>query len=264
MNAYDFEYDGIHLSDLGYVICKFDSDGLQTITNGSPITFNTVSTLSGSKHELISSEYTSCLESTFHICKDTCADDDMEITTEELRYLASWLNRKGFHKFKLLHPGYDGLYFEASFNISKIELEDKIYGLELNLVTNRPFALRDQRKITINNLESNGVKSINDDSDEEGFIYPYTEIEIIDSGDLKIHNSIEDRTTFIKGCTAGEKIILDYPVIHTSIDSHKIQDDFNWVFLRIANTFRNSKNDLTISIPCNIKLTYSPIAKLGI
>ena len=99
---------------------------------------------------------------------------------------------------------------------------------------------------------------------EEGYIYPYTEITIVESGDLKIHNAIEDRNTFISNCVAGEIITMDYPVIQSSISSHNIQNDFNWNFFRVANTFNNSRNDLTISIPCTIKLKYSPIVKVGL
>ena len=57
MKSYDFEYDGLTLSDMGYIICKFDSNGLQTVSNGSQITFNTASTLNGQKYELTDVSY---------------------------------------------------------------------------------------------------------------------------------------------------------------------------------------------------------------
>jgi len=62
----------------------------------------------------------------------------------------------------------------------------------------------------------------------------------------------------------GEQIFFHSPITPSSLTSHQIQEDFNWNFLRIANTFKTGKNDLTISIPCTIKITYSPIVKLGI
>lgn len=263
MKCYDFEYDGLNLSNMGFVVCKFGSDGLQTVTNGSQITFNTVSTLNGSKEELLSSEYNDCLEATFQICKNPCVYSDLEITIEELRHIMSWLNRKEFHKLKLLEVGYFDLYFEASFNIDKVEQDGKIYGLELNVKTNRPFALHEPKTFIIKNLESYGTKSITDISDEEGFIYPHMEIEINQSGTLSITNDLENRTMVIKNCVAGEIITLDYPVIESSVNSHKIQNDFNWTFFRIANTFKTGKNDLTISLPCTIKIVYSPIIKLA-
>ena len=100
--------------------------------------------------------------------------------------------------------------------------------------------------------------------DEEGYIYPQMEITMNASGDLEIYNDIEDRTMFIKNCKQGEVIKLDYPVIETSLASHKIQNDFNWRFLRIAKTYRENANHLTISLPCTIKLTYTPRIKIGL
>ena len=90
------------------------------------------------------------------------------------------------------------------------------------------------------------------------------EVEILESGILTIHNDLENRTMQINNCIAGERITLDYPIISSSISSHKIQDDFNWNWFRIYNTFQNSQNILTISIPCTIKIKYSPIVKVGL
>jgi hypothetical protein len=264
MKAYDFEYDGLNLSSFGYVLCNFDSKGLQIISNGSQITFNTTSTLNGAKHELTSTEYENCLESVFQICKNPCNADNIEITIDELRVLSRWLNRKGFYKFKILSDEYLDIYFEASFNISKIEMDGKLYGLELELKTNRPFALQEPKKIVLKNLVANGEHSIIDHSDAEGYIYPEVEITLNESGNLSIYNAIENRTTYIANCVAGETIKMNYPIIESSIVDHKIQNDFNWNFFRIANTFRNKTNKITISLPCTIKILYSPIIKVGI
>ena len=264
MKAYDFEYDGRTLSDFGMIICTFGSGGLDTVSNGSEITFNTVSTLNGSEHKLANTEYEGCIEKTIQICKHSCDKDIEEISSSELRELTKWLSRKKFLKFKLLEESYIDLYFEAYFNISRIEFDGKIYGLELELKTNRPYALKEPKIITIKNLEVGGKYSFNDASYEEGYIYPYTEIIVNADGNLNIHNAIENRDTYIANCIAGEVITMDYPVIQSSISSHNIQNDFNWNFFRVANTYENSRNDLTISLPCTIKVKYSPIVKVGL
>lgn len=264
MELHDFEYDGITLSDMGYMVCEFDSSGLQTISNGSQITFNTVSTLNGKKYELTNTEYSECIEATFQICKDPCQYEDFEINTKELRDLMAWLNRKNFYKFKLLDDEYIDLFFESSFNVSILKFGDKICGLELKMTTNRPFALHEPISFVFENKKANGEFTINDSSDEEGFIYPHVEVDILENGTLTIHNSLENRTTEIKNCVIGEKIILDYPIIYSSIPSHKIQNDFNWNWFRIFNTFKNRRNDITISIPCTVKIKYSPIVKVSI
>ena len=84
------------------------------------------------------------------------------------------------------------------------------------------------------------------------------------AGDLEIVNEFENRTMIIKNCSVGETITLDYPVIQTSDSEHKIMDDFNWTFFRLANTYDDRNNHITISLPCTIKMTYSPIVKIGI
>ena len=264
MKAFDFEYNGINLSDKGFIICNFGSKGLDTVSDGSEITFNTVSTLGGSKSNLISTTYEDCLGATIQICKHSCTGGIQEITPIEHRELTRWLNRKKFLKLKILDEAHIDLYYEASFNISRIELDGVLYGLELEILTNRPYALKEPRLITIKNLEQDGKHSINDTSHEEGYIYPFVEVTINESGDLNICNAIENRNTYIANCVAGEVITMDYPVISSSISSHNIQNDFNWNFFRVANTYENSRNDLTISIPCTVKIEYPPIVKVGL
>ena len=47
----------------------------------------------------------------------------------------------------------------------------------------------------------------------------------------------------------------------TSLSSHKIYNDFNFVFFRIANTYANNKNIISVNIPCEITIKYYPVAK---
>lgn len=265
MKALDFEYDNKCLSDFGMILCRFDSGGgINTVSDGSEVTFNTVPTLNGAKSELVSAVYENGLETTLQICKHSCTGGVKEITAIEHQQLIRWLNRKRFLKLKFLDKDHIDLYYEALINVSRIELDGKLIGLELSVLTNRPYALRTPRVISINNTVVDGIHFINDISDEEGYIYPHTEIIVNQDGDLKIHNAIEDRDTYIANCKSGEVITMDYPVVSSSDSSHNIQNDFNWNFFRIANTFENSRNDLTISLPCSIKIRYSPIVKIGL
>ena len=265
MKAYDFEYDGINLSDRGFILCNFGgSKGLETVSDGCQITFNVVPVLGGSEYRLINTEYEDCLETTLQICKHSCKGGIQEITETEHRELTKWLNRKKFLKFKILDESHIDLYYKAIINVSKIEIDGRLFGFELEVKTNAPFSLREPRIINIKNLEQNGKHSINDISHEEGYIYPFVEIVVNQDGNLNIHNSIDNRDTYIGNCVAGEVITMDYPIIQSSISSHNIQNDFNWNFFRVANTFKNSRNDLTISLPCSIKVEYSPIVKVGL
>lgn len=264
MKAFDFEFDNISLSEKGFILCNFGSDNKKTKSIGSSITFNTSPTMHGDKYELTSSEYKDCITATFQICKNPCFSDSEEIFLDEVRDVTRWLNRKEFHKFKLLDEDYIDFYFESSFNVSKIEMGGKIYGLELEMITNRPYALHEPISVTIKNIQENGIKKITSMSDEEGFIYPEMEIEINEDGDFELYNDLENRTMRIANCSSGEIIKIQYPIIESSLSTHKIQNDFNWKFFRIANTFEKRTNEITISIPCTIKMKYSPVIKIGV
>lgn len=271
MRCYDFKYDGRTLSDFGFIICKFNGGGMDTVSNGAPITFNTVSTLGGDKWELTSSMYEECLEATFQICKNFCDGEEEEITFDEIRHIMRWLNRKGFHKFKLLEEGYVDVYYEASFNVSKIEFDGKVIGFELDMITNRPFALLEPVCISFENteddIEEGKVWSLSSMSDDEGYIYPEMTIVCNADGDLSMYNEAEDRDMVINNCSFGETITLNYPIIESSLGDDrktKIQDDFNWVFYRLANKFMDSRNKTTISLPCSVEIIYCPIVKVGI
>ena len=263
MKCYDFEFSGHNLNSKGFIICKFGNDGVKTVSNGSTIVFNTTPTMRGAKHELTSTEYSDCLTTTFQICKNPCNSEHEEITVIEQREMMRWLNRKGFHKLKFKNEEYINIYFEASFNVSKIELDGRVYGFELQVVTNRPYALHEPISITVKNIATNGEKRISSLSDEEGYVYPEMEIAIDEDGDFELYNGMENRTMRIANCKAGEIIKINYPIIESSLPTHKIQNDFNWNFFRIANTFENRVNDITISIPCVIKMKYIPVVKVG-
>ena len=266
MKAHDFEFDSRRLSDFGFVIANFGDKGLETI-DGVEIKFNTIPSLSGSKHHLISTVYESCLETTIQIARYSCDTDIEDITPSLFREITKWLGKKSFRKFKILDEEYIDLYYMASISsVNRIEIDGRLIGLELNIITDSPHAFHEPRTIIIKNVEENGKHSINDTSYEEGYIYPHMEITINQSGDFKIHNAIEDRDTYIGNCEFGEVITLDYPIIQSSLSSPErdLQNNFNWNFFRIANTYENSRNDLTISLPCTIKIEYSPIVKVGL
>lgn len=265
MKAYDFSYGDKNLSDFGFILCNFGgSKGLETVSDGCQITFNTVPVLGGSTHNLTSTEYEECLEDVWQICKHSCNGDIQEITESEHREITKWLNRKKFLKLKIFDESHIDIYYKAVFNVSKIKIDGRLFGFELEVKTNAPFAFKEPMTINISNTVIDGKHSINDISHEEGYIYPHTEIMITENGNLKIHNAIEDRDTYVANCVIGEVITMDYPVIQSSVSSHKIENDFNWNFFRVANTYDNSRNDLTISLPCSIKVIYSPIVKVGL
>ena len=321
MKAYNFEYAGKTLEEFGMILCQFGGlKGVETVSDGCEVVFNTIPSLNGIKNNTTSTTYEDSLECILQVCKHSCNGGIQEITELEHREFTKWLGRKKFLKFKIFDENHIDLYYEAAFGISRIEIDGKLFGFELAVKTNRPFALKEAKTIVVNcekgkevygwkkyktdpeiemlgyvtsidknayplgkvdesdniieGIHTDGYQyvsigqvykaSLNDISYEEGYIYPQMEIVVRENGDLTIHNSIENRETYIANCRTNEIITLDYPVIKSSDSSHNIQNDFNWNFFRVANTYENSRNDLVVTLPCSIKIKYSPIVKVGL
>lgn len=279
MNAIDFEYDGIHARDYNLIICNIGSTGsVETFPIGAEINFNMVSTQHGSIQYITDTNYDNVLETTFQVCKYSCkSDSNLSFNIEELREITRWLNRDEAHPLRLIGGGtdvYNHVCYEGTFNINKIEICGEVIGLELHFISNRPFAIENMRRISIDAKSENYEFQFRDTSDKVGYIYPTLmtiklpeQIET-ESGkvNVEITNSVENRTTKIKNCSPGEIITFkDILSIDSSLDSEsnprKIQNDFNYTFFRIANTYKNRTNKITVSTPCEIYFEYFPIVK---
>lgn len=261
----DFEYDGVKLSDMDFVICSFDGGrDMETVPNGGDLTFNTVSEYNGKHWLLTNSIYEEALTATFHICPDPCKfqlGDPIDEQTN--RKIMRWLNRRTYNKFKPIIAGSD-VHFFGSFIVKGQLFNGNLIGYELTLQTDRPFGIGDPVTISFE-IGQGETYSFEDTSDEIGYIYPKMEVTLKSAGTLNIYNSIEPEWgTTIMNCISGEKITFDHPMISTSMPSHKIQEDFDYNFPRICNTYTNNLNQMTFSLPCDVTMTYSPVRKVGL
>lgn len=272
----DFEFGRIHARDFGLMVCTIDgSSGVETTSIGAEINFNMVSAMHGGIQYITDTTYDNVLETTFNVCKFDCKKGHENLTVEEVRIITRWLQRDEFCLFKPISDDseYDNIYYEGSFDtVKKVELEGKIIGLELHFTTNRPFALEGKRMIKITADSADYEFEFTDSSDKIGYIYPTLltvtipdEIET-ETVDVAITNSVENRKTVIKNCSAGE-IITFYDILdissslNTDTVVHQVQNDFNYTFFRIANTYKNKTNKITISTPCEVYFEYYPIVK---
>ena len=271
MRAIDFEYDNRYLSDYGFIICDFNfGSGANEIDAGSTITFNKISRHSGKKYSLSSTQYDECITTSFDICKnpDIYDPEDMEISNDEYRDIMRWLNRREFLKFQVIDDGNDNFerdtcYYNASFNIDKIKINEKLYGMRLKMETDKPFGYGQEQSVSWTFSDSNVSKILSDISDEIGYIYPTVIITINRNGDLSLYNELENCTTVIKNCKVGEVITLDGDthIITTTYISHDVCNEFNYEFFRIGNTINNRNNRISVSLPCNVVIKYTPIIK---
>lgn len=265
--AIDFLYDNEKLSDYDMMLCTFNGDSNETISVGSNLTFNTVKTHNLDRHCCVNAEYEEPLTTTFQICKKNCNGDDKFITSYELTSLLRWLCRKdGYHKFEIYQDGFADTYFMGSFNQpNEIKVGGLIAGLEFTLVTDNSYGYEDI-EFDFTTTASVGYNIFNL-STETGHLYPIEfTCKILESGDLQIHNSIEDRVTEINGCVKDEIITLDgnHKIIETSVPTHKIYNDFNYNYFRLANTYGENLNTITTSLPCEIHIKYASVRKVGI
>ncbi len=265
MYACDFEYDGRYLSDYGFIICAFNGSSEDTVSAGSKITFNTVSRHRGKRYSLVGTQYNECITATIEICKNPDVYSDLKISNDEYRDIMRWLNRNEFLKFQVLNEDreQEPYYFNASFNISKRIIDGGIYGLQLAMETDRPFGYGQELTVSWTISDTAKTYVLRDVSDEIGYIYPSIKITCTKAGDLTIYNAMEDSNMVIKNVSAGEEITIDgsAQIIESSLSSHKIYDDFNFEFLRIGNTINDRNNQITVSLPCKLEITYAPIIK---
>ena len=274
MACINFEYAGEMLSDYGMMVCSFDGGGgIETVSSGADITFNQVKPSGSNRFNLYSSTYATALSATFQICKNPCRlknQDEMELSLEEVSAIQRWLCRKdGYKRFKLDKEGYEYVYWNGTFSSKQIVLNDAVIGLELTLYTDAPFAFMDE---VSTEYECSADASFNlwDNSDEttdlNNSIRPNMEITILSDGDFQLVNSMDNKIMKLNNCKSGEVITIDgkNQLITSSLLSRNLANDFNYFFPRIINTYEERCNTFTPNLDCKIKITYSPIRKVGI
>lgn len=271
MYAYNFEYDGILLSDFGYIICRFDGGGgIDTAETGSEITFEKASSQSGKRWYSAGTEYKNCLSTTFQICKNPefHSDEEMRITAEEFRTLSRWLNRREFlwfHSFDWCEPEVTRPWVRASFTLTKIDDAGETVGVELKMETDSPFGYGEEQIKTFEFTSGNLSQTFYDRSDEIGETYPELTVTCGDGGAWTLADDLTGCLCEVQNCTSGEVLHFsgDTLVLDTNSATHAntLANDFNYDFFRFGNTFDNRLNTFTATMPCTVEMRYRPILK---
>lgn len=264
MIATDFEYDGQYLSDYGFIIYGDNVD--ETVNSGSKIVFNKIPLNSGKYHSLSSTKFEECYTTTFSVCKDPDIYDVNErfITDDEYRDIKRWLNRREFLKFCFIGDG-EAVYFYVSFQVNKILVGGNLVGLQLTLESNSPFGYGQEQTAKWTVATAEKVYLLSDISDEIGYTYPDIKIVINKNGNFEMYNKDTDCRMIIKNCSAGETITIkgDTRIIETDNEAHRktIYNDFNFQYFTIANSIDNRSNRITVTLPSEITIKYTPIIK---
>lgn len=262
----DFIFDGVALSSLGYMIVDLNSSGGFREAANATRTFQNVSMFNGKFMPFTVTTYADRLEFNFDIIKLTCnGSDGYIIHTDEARYLMRWLARPKAYKFKMVCDEYANVFFEGSFNVTDIFVGDDRIGLRLTFVTNRPFGTHTPLLFTKTFESTDDFLDIVDISDDAGSIYPYIMIKCNEGGNLCLSNSFDERDMIINGCSEGETIIItEELILGTDNPLHKIQNDFNYEFLKISNNYYDRLNRITCTMKCDVTISYQPVAKVVI
>ena len=270
----DFIYRDERLSDHGCMIAYVVTSISDNVSAGSEITYDTIVNTQTHKFITLNSKYETPIETTFDIIKHDCTNRyDEEFTYEELSWFLRWLNSKTDEKFQPIYSdsACENIYYYGKFtSIKYISIGAKIVGLTVKFRSNSPFGYVFQDYNTeINN--TNDVFSLYLQSDEEGALYPNkVEIKCKGNGNLKIYHSEENvfdaKVTEIKNCSNNEIITLDCEnkIITSSLFHPTLFNDFNYNWLSLYNDWNTNKNIFTVTLPCEIKIEYENIRKVGI
>ena len=205
---------------------------------------------------------------------------DLIITPAEAAAMKRWLNTNKAYAFKILAEPYSAYHWYGSFNVEEVHSESECVGLRLTFTSTAPFAYKDMVIIrgsvtgstgdtgetgsTGSTGENNGnTVTIEDTSDEIGYIYPDISVTLNESGDLSITNSFDGRSTIVANCSNEETITFTNLLqIMSSDATRNVSDDFNFRFVRISNEYGLRTNVLTFSLACDYTISYEPIAKV--
>lgn len=260
----DAKYANEMFSDYGLLICSFNSsNGVQTVSSGSVLTFNKKKSVGNDESNLFGVSYGDDYSTEpFQACKVDKYLNPLEISAEEYSQIVRWLTRKGFHEFKINSDGYENIRWFGSFTIQPIKINEITYGIECTLTTNSPYAYSDENNI----LVAGKTFTVFSTSDEEGEIYPDVEITCLESGTLRIENSLDNETFIILNCSQNEVITINHQnkIPISSLDTHNITNDFNYNYLKLVNKYNDRVNTYTSSLNIKMILKYSPVRKVGI
>lgn len=277
MWAEDFEYAGELLSGFGFIIGELGGSGDEdTVSAGSEITFNKVPRRYGAKNGLAGTKYSECITATFSIVKDPCKTDDFEISDDECRNLMRWLNRREFLPFQAYGDAgeRESCWFNASFNAERVTFDDKVVSMKLTMETDAPYGFG--QKITLKKaLAANESILVHDFSDEVGNLRPDVTIVVLaNHDDAIVYNHMTDDPQLWSGGMRFDRVFQNETIeIHgdTQIVESFIQvepaeytpaaERFNYKFLEIGNTFYDRNNEIFVSFPCEITISYTPIIK---
>lgn len=275
MTGIYFEFDGIHSKDLNLMIVSFDGAKNGAATAGSHLEYNTIKLPNSDKWLKTSASYSEVLSFSFQAAKVDKNGQADAMSERDLAFYIRWLVRKEYKYLRIIHEGYETIYYNARLNVQRYEIAGKSVGLEITVYCDAPYGYSSIKSFHYSTDRMTDSFEIYDDSDEIGSIYPdLVEIEVLQDGEVTLKNNIDQRITVIKDCMAKDMIVFSSGLkaslqrFHTDENNREyyiskpIYPYFeNWCFPRIGNTFYKRENLFEITNIKNISIAWRGVRK---
>lgn len=270
--AESFVLNGIPCEKYGLMICDFDmNNGKNESTAGSEIELKTSKIPMSNKWTLYNSNYSKPLEFKITVCKM----DKTSIHILEQSAINRWLSsiQNSYQWFQFVQSDYEGIFFRVKCTeINNISISNINYGMEIAFICDAPYGYS-QEYTTVYSGTNDGINvTFIDNSDDIGELFPLMRLNVKNDGDISICNNltmdIDDTNTWfkIKNCKKGEVVTVDCEkeIITTTLPSHKIYNDFGWIWFSFYNNLNTRRNNLTILGDVEVTFTYRFIRKVGV
>lgn len=180
-----------------------------------------------------------------------------------------WLtNNEKYNPFFFNSGEYEGIILNAKVTAIKDLNINGTIGMEVSFICNSPFGYSPIIKKSFQINSPGEIISIQDNSEEIGYIYPHMIINLFTDSTLEILNLKENRLFKITGCKNGETLTIDNKnkLISSSnyVHNNEIYDSFNFNWLYLCNRLYDPINKFKINIPCNISMEYKETRKVAI
>lgn len=261
----DGYFDDVSFRSLGLRVCEFDGNSYN-VSLGARLNYQTSKVEGTHKRHFHSSTYDEVITFQLQLCR-LSHNMTEEIGNYELGKLnRTFVHESGYKKLELITDNYEHIVFYANAQLYKIEVANVTRGIMLEFETNSPFCYAPKKTETaILDQSSDYQFCIYDMSDRIGYQYPTITIRCLESGNLKLHNTLSNQTLEINNCTLGEVINIDCEnqIISTFPDTHKVYNDFNFVFPKIMNKQFERDNTFISNMAIEITIEYDTVRLIG-
>ena len=153
------------------MVCDFDdASSANTATTDSQRDFTSISMFGSKYFPILYYTYNSQLVMEFSICKIGDKNNKNLISPTECAVIKRWLGSPNASELRLCSDEYDGYFWNGTFNIEEIHYAFGCIGFHLTFTATAPFGYKDKLNFS-GSVDKDGSISINDTSDEEGYLY---------------------------------------------------------------------------------------------